>query len=538
MAKQSENRKKGTFSDVRLEVTRKYVFPMSRRLMMVIGVAGCTLLVLYFLLDGFVFGNTFTSSGPLSSNHATFEKQCGKCHQSFKAVSNSKCSTCHEKTNDKLGVYSFGSHYLYRSGDPSRIKTSQIKYSSKEIQCASCHPDHRGRGIKITDVPDAKCTGCHEYGSFNSGHPEFEFMRSHVPDDSTLIFTHIRHTKFVLDKLQKEKGTIYIEKACLYCHNARPDGKGFKPIDYDANCGDCHLTAATETPSLTIKDPGNSASPGVETLEMIQRRRGPGTQWVFYTNPNEFSIRGGNKVVKSPVYHKDPWILENLKQIRQTLFTDTGLSDLLKASGYASVSMKGDQYATAITTLQDYVAGLRSRPEPEIQSELAQIDSLLRALQRKVMMSDVSLSDSAFKLLAGSENPDLTLAQRNDLEEFAQKVAKPCLVCHMITHAAIVQVKADQRKMRRAEFDHRAHIVERRCLECHTEIPITQVLVDKDTSVALLLKDRSATQNIPMISNCVECHSSSKASNTCVTCHFMHPNKERRGSLELFVEKQ
>lgn len=528
-----DKRTKGTFSAIRLAVAKNYVFPSSRKLMMLAGGIGCAAFVLYFLLDSLLLGNTFTSTGPLSSNHATFEKECSKCHQSFKTVSNSKCSTCHEKTNDKVGVYTFAAHYVYRSGEATRIKTSQAKYSFKEIPCASCHPDHRGREVKITEVPDAKCVTCHPYGSFNTDHPEFDFVRTKMPDDSSLIFTHIRHTKFVLDKLQKEIGTVYIEKACLYCHISRPDGKSFKPIDYDMNCGDCHLTASMESASLTIKDPANPNSPGVETLEMIQRRRGPGTQWAFYTSPNEFTTRGGNKVVKSPIYHKDPWILENLKQIRQTLYTDDGLSDLLKASGFNPRIMRSDQFDKVIATLQDYVLGLRSRPEPEVQSELARIDSFLRVLKRRTTMA--SNYDSSFVMK--TENPDLTLGQRNDIEEFGLKLTKPCLQCHVVSNASIMQVKADQRTLSRAEFDHRAHIVERRCLECHIEIPVAQVLVDKDTSATLLVKDRSATQNIPKISNCMECHSASKASNMCVTCHYMHPNKESRGSLELFVEK-
>jgi len=535
MAKQpNDKRTKSTFSAIRLAVTKNYVFPASRKLMMFAGGIGCAAFVLYFLLDALLLGNTFTSTGPLSSNHATFEKDCAKCHQSFRNVTDSKCSTCHEKTNDRLGVYTFVSHYVYRSGDASRTKTAQAKHASKEMQCASCHPDHRGRETKITEVADAKCVTCHLYGSFNSDHQEFEFARTQLPDDSTLIFTHIRHSKFVLEKLQKETGTVYIERACLHCHIPQSDGKSFKPIDYDMNCGDCHLTASMESASLMVKDPTDPNSPGVETLDMTQRRRGPGTQWVFYTSPNEFTTRGGNKVVKSPIYHEDPWILENLKQIRQTLYPDDGLSDLLKASGFNPRIMRSDQYNEAISTLQGYVLGLRSRPEPEVQSELARIDSFLRVLKGRTMMASDNF-DSSFMMK--TENPDLTLVQRDDLEEFAFKLTKPCLQCHIVSKANIMQVKADQRTLIRSEFDHRAHIVERRCLECHTEIPVSEVLVDKDTNAALLVKDRSTTQNIPKISNCVECHSASKASNMCVTCHFMHPNKENRGNLELFVEK-
>jgi hypothetical protein len=215
------------------------------------------------------------------------------------------------------------------------------------------------------------------------------------------------------------------------------------------------------------------------------------------------------------------------------LYTDEGLSDALQAAGLNPRISGSDQYNKVIATLQTYVLGLRSRPEPEVQNDLSRIDSLLRVLKRKTTMAS---DPSVFAMM--TENPALTPGQRTDLEDFALKLARPCMQCHVISGAGIMQVKADQRTVIRSEFDHRAHIVERRCLDCHTSIPVAQVLIDKDTSASLLVRDRSATQNIPGISNCVECHSSSKSANMCVTCHFMHPNKENRGSLELFVEKQ
>jgi uncharacterized membrane protein len=88
--------------------------------------------------------------------------------------------------------------------------------------------------------------------------------------------------------------------------------------------------------------------------------------------------------------------------------------------------------------------------------------------------------------------------------------------------------------LHRAEFNHRAHILDRRCLECHVEIPIADAL-DANTKIDIL-KDKSSIQNVPKKENCVECHTSTAASNRCVTCHFMHPNKENRGSLQLFVD--
>jgi len=527
-------RKKGTFTSIRLAVAKFYVYPGSRKKMMLIGGMACLILVAYFLADSLVFSKSFVVRGDLSSNHANFEADCAKCHQSFRAVSDALCSTCHEKTNDELGVYTFAAHYVYRSGERGRAASSPGKQPGKELPCSSCHTEHLGREAAITNVPDAKCVGCHEYGSFTQDHPQFEFARTKTPDDSTLIFTHVRHTKFILEKLQKETGNVYLEKACLYCHVPKSDGKTFKPIEYDAHCGDCHLTTAVETPSLAIKDMNDPLKPGVETLEMIQRRRGPGTQWAFYTNPNDFKTKPGGKVVKSPVYHEDPWILENLRQLRQALYSDVGLSDLLKTSGDVPGNRRAMLYDEALQALRGYLVGLRSRPEPEIQADLARIDSVLKSTEKKLRRLPPTEA-SAFLLPPDKANPELSPAQRNEFQDFALKLTRPCQECHFVANASIMRVQSDQRVLRRAEFDHRAHILERRCLQCHVDIPVTQAMsggapVDN-------ARDRSAIQNIPQKQNCDECHNDRAASIRCVTCHFMHPNKENRASLQLFVEK-
>ncbi len=528
MAKRENGQgRKGFFADVRLQVAKRYIRPLTRKQMVLIGGIGCAVLAVSYAVDTVVLDNTFISSGPVSSNHANFESDCVKCHRPFQGILDAQCSTCHEKTKDRLGVYSFAAHYLYRSDEPQRITKAQIKHAGDQLQCANCHPEHRGRAAMITEVPDRRCAGCH-YASFNRDHPVF--ARVATPDDSTLKMTHVKHTKEVLKKLN----TTNIETACLYCHRADARGKGFLPLDYDQHCGDCHLTTSSETPSLTIRDPNDPVSPGVETLEMIQRRRGPGTLWAFYTNPNEFSI-SGTRVKKSPVYHRDPWILENLKQLRRMLYSDSSLADLLNAAGTGNGAAARQAYIEAIATLEQWIVGLRSRPEPEIQTELVRIDSLLKEARRR--LTDAGTLPNLLPLLRfGAFNPNLTDAQRGAVEDFARKLTKPCLECHEVQHAAIQAVKASQRTFWRAEFDHRAHITQRRCLECHDAIPIAEALAGDTTGIAML--DRAATQNIPNKDNCVQCHSSSEAANTCVTCHFMHPNKENRASLQLFVEKK
>jgi hypothetical protein len=535
LASQGNSKKnKGAFSDLKLSVSRQYVFPDPRRAMMVAGGLLCFGIVIYYAIDFFFLKSSVTASGPLSSFHANFEKNCQSCHEQFNAATSAKCSVCHEKTGDKLGVYTFASHYVYRSGEAGRVKAAGQNFADKEEMCAVCHQEHQGRDAAVTNVPDSYCTSCHVYGSFNKNHPQFQFVTKKTPDDSTLAFTHIRHVKEVV----KQQKLTDIERACLYCHNPQPDGKHFEPIEFDAHCGACHLTGNVATPTLKIKSAENLMEAGVETLEFIRSRRGPGTRWAFNTNPNEFQIKPGNRLVKSPVHHEDPWVLENLKSIRGALYPNAGFAELLKTSGQISAQNKKVLttaiYQEAVQTLQDYAAGLRGRPEPEVQRELAQIDSLLQAARHKLQRQPSLNGEAQFLWPAKKSNSSLAPDQITGLNDLAMSLTEPCRECHTVAEASILRVQKDQQILQRAQFNHRAHIVQRRCLECHTEIPI--VAPAGSATTVKSSKDRAAIQNIPGIANCRVCHNANETSNRCVTCHFFHPNKTNRSSLLLYLD--
>jgi len=502
--------------------------------MMVAGGLLCLGILGYYVIDFFFLKSNVTASGPLSSYHAKFEKNCVSCHEHFKAATSAKCSVCHEKTGDQLGVYSFASHYVYRSGEVQRVKAASQNFSAKEEACAVCHQEHQGREARITNVPDSYCTSCHVYGSFNKNHPQFQFVTQKIADDSTLAFTHIRHVKEVV----KSQKLTDIERACLYCHNPQPDGKHFEPIAFEIHCNACHLTGTVGTPTLKIKSADNWLEPGVETLEAIRNRRGPGTTWAFNTNPNEFQSKPGNRLVKSPVRHEDPWVLENLKIIQRTLYSNAGITELLKTAGPVSTQNKKSSataiYQEAVRTLQDYAAGLRGRPEPEVQRELGKIDSLLKVARNKLQRQLVVNGEAKFVWLSAKANSNLSSEQITGLNDLASSLTAPCRECHAVEQASILRVQKDQQLLQRAEFNHRAHVLQRRCLECHAKIPIVAP-TDSATAVKVS-RDRAAIQNVPDIANCRACHNANETSNRCVTCHYFHPNKTNRSSLLLYKE--
>lgn len=525
MAKKGDG-KKGTFSFLRLPIAKQYVWPESRRKMVLFGLVGAVLFAGYFAFDFFAGKRTFISNGPVSSHHAGFEKDCASCHQMGKSVTNEKCSACHELVGDSLGAYSFAAHYLYRSGDPKRAthKTHQ------EVPCFSCHTEHTGRNAQITNVPDSKCLACHEFGSFNQKHPQFDFVAGKMKDEENLDFPHTQHVRETMTR----KNLNDIEKACLYCHNPKPDGKAFEPISFDQHCDACHLSATDKTPPLPEADPVNPVAAGAVSLEAIQRKNEPGSRWAFFVSPAEFSRRGGG-LVKSPLYHADPWIMENLRRVRGILYPDQGLSDLLHTTGLANPSAPQTEkmYVEAIATLKEYAAELRGHPERSVQDELSRIDGLIKQAERKLRDPSAPLNTSAF-VSAPKVNSKLTQEQRDALKTFALDLSEACRKCHVVSDAGILRVESDQRVLQRAEFNHKAHVMQRRCLDCHASIPIAEKL--KTTAPIDASIDNASIQNLPDIENCRSCHSPSEVSNRCVTCHEFHPNKANQARLLLYLD--
>ncbi len=530
MAERENNKKhKGAFGRFSLAVTKKYIYPASRRRMIAFGAIAALGMLALYLADSFFLQSSLTTSGPLSSYHAKFEKDCSSCHEKFQSVTNANCSVCHEKAGDKLGIYTLASHEVYRSGDLKRVKSPQTEHA-----CSLCHQEHLGREAQITNVTDAQCLVCHEFGSFNQKHPQFEFAAKHVADDSTLKFTHIRHVQEVV----KREKLVDVERACLYCHNPQPEGKRFAPIAFETHCQTCHLTTNVETPALRMFNNDEPNTPGVITLEAMKSNGSPRALAATFISPNNFVIKPGNRMVKTRVQHEDPWIMENLRRLREKFYPAGEFDELLKTSGGLSSSNKmlftRQVYEEALETLQTYAAGLRSRPEPEVQLELVRVDSLIKATRNKLQRGGAEL-----QLAMPMSKKNGAAAPRAEVDDFVNNLTKPCQECHMVSEASIRRVQKDQTVFARAEFNHRAHILQSRCLDCHTEIPILAAKSDSaanGTTVLAKAKDRAAIQNLPRIENCQTCHSATETSNRCVTCHVFHPNKTQRTSMLLYLE--
>jgi hypothetical protein len=515
-------RTKGFFSWLKLPVAKEYIYPTSRNMMFFVGGIGALLVLGLFAFNATVQQGQLVSNGPLSSNHAAFGGDCSTCHTPFQDVTSEKCSTCHEKFGDEVGVHTFASHYLYRSDDFTRIVVNP-----DEPACFGCHTEHVGRDNPITAVADDNCLQCHAFDSFNTEHPEFDFAADSLLDDGNLKFPHTLHVNQVRDR--ENLGDL--EQTCLYCHNATPDGTGFQPISFENHCDTCHLTTSDATPWIAT---ASAEGPGVLTLETLRAQQRPGSLWTYYTNPNEFQNRGAT-VRKTPIYHRDPWVLENLRRVRQIIYPSrNGLADLLRASGDVDPREVRTLYEEAIATLGTYADELRASPEREVQQELAEIEDLLKVVRRRLRDPYAPLDETKFLVSPAERDTSLSADDVRAYQRVVDQLTQACQKCHYVEDATIVRVQADQGNLVRAEFDHGAHIIHTRCLDCHTAIPIRESAATN--TPAEWAEDNAGIQNLPSIAKCQTCHDDGKASNTCVTCHDFHPDKSQHSNLLQYLE--
>ena len=509
-------RRKGFFSDVWLPVAQKYLYPNSRRAMLWVGGIGALLLFALFAFDAVEREGVLVSNGPLSYNHALIADNCSSCHTPAQGAINAKCETCHEKYGSDLGTYSFASHYLYHSADFDRAGPA-----SQELACADCHNEHQGLDASIITSTNATCATCHDYDAF-AEHPEFEFVQAGAPDEANLFFSHTQH----VNEVMTESGFHDVEQSCLTCHVPEQDGAGFEALQFDVACASCHLGDRTTSPPIPLA--ASLGEPGALLPDVLATLARPGAQQATYINPADFRTSGG-RVRKSRVAHADPWIMQNLRLLREQLYPGAELAGLLRASADVPPNEGARVQAEAIQTLRVYADELRANPEPLVRRELERLDSLLRVADNRAQTPYTPVDETRFFISAATLDTSLTSEQVTAYEDAVDALTATCQKCHAVEQAQILRVQNDQDALERATFDHSAHVIGARCMDCHDQIPIQEHFALGTTAPEEA--DHAGIQNLPTIATCQSCHAEGKTVSTCSTCHEFHPDRGQRGNL-------
>jgi hypothetical protein len=190
-------------------------------------------------------GKNNFQAGPVSSAHAFFNDDCGKCHtDAFRtaqrlwsvgggpvhAVPDQACTRCHD-------------------GPPHNDKQRTPR------GCAECHREHRG-AASLARLTDDHCTACHadlkanslapestayeNVSAFPARHPEFRIWRDAVKDPGELYFNHKVHLKSA--GVLGPGGKPEVLK-CTDCHKTDDAGRYMQPIKYENHCARCHVLA-------------------------------------------------------------------------------------------------------------------------------------------------------------------------------------------------------------------------------------------------------------------------------------------------------
>jgi hypothetical protein len=278
----------------------------------------------------------------------------------------------------------------------------------------------------------------------------------------------------------------------------------------------------------------------VRALSAIRRSREPGTVWANLMSDATFQeLPGGGGIAKRSLEHRDPWILDNLRFIRRAMSggADSGALELLPTGGLAAGETEGDLYADVIRLLEEQVDALRGRAEEELRPEIQRADSLLAAARARAR-NPVRL---ARERASGAEPDGGPAAQAEGARawnDLAVTLTSQCQKCHRIENASIARVQKDQTVLHRALFDHRAHVLDGSCTDCHYRIQVYAEMPEPPGGFAYAIAevDSASCQNLPPIANCRECHSPRQAASDCVACHHFHANKSDRTNLLLTAE--
>lgn len=195
--------------------------------------------------------------GELSSAHANFGRDCGKCHQQpFVQVKNGACEDCHAR---------IGWHF------PLDTPAAQAVHERvfPGARCAACHRDHKGEnGLVRTD--SSLCTDCHrdlarrhpqsaspDISDFAKDHPAFKLsilrpgqrgtdaivqvpmansISSRAVENSGLKFPHALH--LAKQGVRGPDGRAVLD--CKNCHTPDEAGLRFKPTTMKDHCQACH----------------------------------------------------------------------------------------------------------------------------------------------------------------------------------------------------------------------------------------------------------------------------------------------------------
>ena len=516
------------------------------------------------------WGRLQASRGPVADVHAAWESDCEACHIPFSpirsgswmadvfghvaSVSNTKCQECHQGT----------AHHDNAAGP--------------ELDCASCHRDHRGRDASLVALDDSSCTSCHadlashRVGSadprgfagnitafVDGGHPEFHALESAESegDPGRLKFNHALHmtpgivrepSPSSADSGTPEPGVPYKVARTLdpsgVSRYQKPGQDAQSPVTLD--CADCHVAdagdfdlAIAEMPLLgeTNDDGRQVIGRDIDDPSGLLISRASGAYMLPITYENQ--CRTCHPITIDPTDLKSAGLDESLTLTLPHGLQPTALHGYISQAAAARALASGGGGQTSPT---DRLA-MPGRTGEDEQRTSTLPDSIQRTTA-KLETILFSTHQSCYECHHYKSEPNPELSRRDPDEAPTQ----PSVVLEGgepprlrtaggdLVPLAVVVPNVPQVWLPHGRFDHSAHSAVS-CRSCHeaaySDAPGEQSVTSRDVL-------------IPGVENCRQCHAPASHSadrmrvggvdHSCTECHGYHNGdapRQGRGAVAL-----
>lgn len=207
--------------------------------------------------------NFMINPGALSSAHAGFPitDQCENCHQPHQQSTTGWLMSAFQSKD--MTKQCTQCHIFEGKATAPHNQHFEAEEKNTEIQCISCHHEHKGADFSISKIPNQTCSSCHEksFTSF-SEHTAFAKNFPHQQPQN-IFFDHAKHLSeyFVEDKWVNKPGrdakmAKEAKSKCVFCHQLETAQRDIPVRDYSITCAGCHDQQIKQRPMsiLTADD--------------------------------------------------------------------------------------------------------------------------------------------------------------------------------------------------------------------------------------------------------------------------------------------
>ena len=158
--------------------------------------------------------------GALLKAHQQLNPKCTACHRPWRGPSNAGCINCH----GDLGENNPHSGFDVSQQDVGLIAgRTLVASASNNLECLSCHSEHRGPAPNVSATSGFACTWCHK-------HPAINGVANHQ--------VRVMKREFFVRHLFKQRFNHYEHELLIHSH--------YPPIADSSNCMFCHLVPSAK----------------------------------------------------------------------------------------------------------------------------------------------------------------------------------------------------------------------------------------------------------------------------------------------------